>query len=112
MSQPGERERLPLPQAPTAAAPTPPAAPPTTPPRRLRPVLSWTAAAGALVVAILLVRTIVAYPLLPLQLGQPSAPADTSQQSTDTASSPFVQLSAVSMSSARSGWALGFFTGD
>src|SRR5262249_25121693 len=94
----------------TAAPPPSPAAP-ETPARRPRPLLSWTAALGTLVVMILLARTLVAYPLLPLRIGHPSVPADTSQQSNDTFSAPDVQFTAVSMSSPRSGWAVGYRNG-
>src|SRR5262249_12528882 len=111
MSQPGEREPGQFPPATTTLV-SPAPIPPETPTRRPRPVLSWTAALGWLVVAILLVRTLVAYPLLPLRLSRPSAPADTSQQSSDTFSAPNMQFTAVSMSSPQSGWALGFFEGD
>src|SRR5262249_36579443 len=111
MSQPGESEPgqfQPATATFVSRAPTPP----ETPTRRPRPVLSWTAALGALVVAILLARTLAAYPLLPLRLSRPSAPADTSQQSGVTFSAQNAQFAAVSMSSPQSGWALGYFDGD
>src|SRR5262245_49964666 len=110
MSQPGEQEPLWL-QPATASPPSRAPSAPEAPSPRPRPVFSWAAAVGTVVVAILLVRTLIAYPLLPLRFSHPSVPADSSQQSTDTVSSPFIELSTISMSSPRSGWALGFQNG-
>src|SRR5690242_12763264 len=59
--------------APPAVAP---AAPPVAPPEAApRPVLSWIAAAGAAIIVILLARTLVAYPLLPVGRGMPPSAA-------------------------------------
>jgi hypothetical protein len=111
MSQPGEQEPAPLQPATATLPPAVPPAPPAVA-HRPRPLLSWTAALGTLIVAILFFRTLVAYPLLPVRLSHPSPPTDSSQQSTDTASAPDVQFTAISMSSTGSGWALGFSNGS
>jgi hypothetical protein len=96
--------------------------PPPPPPepageQRTRPVLSWIAAGGALVVAVLLLRTLAAYPLLPLRLsfGQGGTPTNQPGQVVtvqDDSGVPGLSLTSVAMSSAQSGWATGFLENE
>lgn len=84
---------------------------------RRRPVISWLAVAGVLIVGILLVRTVVAYPLLPIRGGLVAATATPgltqaggaqSSAQAPQVSAPGYNLYGVSMSSPTNGWAVGF----
>jgi len=118
MTQQGQEPSAPHARPPTA---TPRATEPAGQMGR-RPALSWVAAFGALVVAVMLVRTLVAYPLLPARLAGPAAPTDTpysnegagqgDQGGPPQVNSTTLTIGVVSMSSAESGWAFGHSTYD